>query len=165
MSDSIEVNDEDNIDRVSTPFFVDTNILAYAYDQSEKRKRELCSKLVRSAFEGEANLYISNQILAELFVVLTKKVARPLSRDKASVIVRGFIDSERWNKVNYDHLTVGRALHDQSSLDVPFWDLMIAETMKDAGVVHLYTENKRDFEKIPWIKTVNPIAAKHLKRR
>ena len=86
--------------------FVDTNILAYAFDQSEKKKRKICAKLVRAAFQGESNSYLSNQILCELFVVLTSKVAKPLSNEKASTIVRGFIDSAKWNKTNYDHTTV-----------------------------------------------------------
>jgi predicted nucleic acid-binding protein len=38
----------------------------------------------------------------------------------------------------------------------PFWDIMIAETMKEAGVRDLYTENEKDFLEIPWIRVVNP---------
>jgi predicted nucleic acid-binding protein len=138
-------------------FFVDTNILAYAFDESEKRKREICANLVRAGFQGESNLYLSNQILGELFVVLTRKVARPLSKEKASTIVRGFIDSPKWSKMNYDHLTVGRALDYLENASISFWDLLLAETMRDAGVSTLYTENIRDFRKIPWINTVNPM--------
>ena len=138
-------------------FFFDTNILAYAFDQSEKKKRKICANLVRSAFQGESNSHLSNQILGELFVVLTKKVAKPLSKEEASTIVRGFIDSAKWKKVNYDHTTVRRALDDAENINVSFWDLLIAETMRDAGVIVLFTENIKDFGKVPWIKALNPI--------
>ncbi len=141
-------------------FFVDTNILAYAYDQSEKRKRRICSELVRTAFEGESNAYVSNQILGELFLVLTKKVAKPLSKEKASTIVRGLIDSQKWKKVTYDHSTIRKVLDDVHNLNVPFWDLLIAETMKDTGVTLLYTKNTKDFSEIPWVSAVNPVAEK-----
>lgn len=144
----------------TAPFFVDTNILAYAYDNSEKRKRKICFKLVRAAFEGESSYCVSNQILGELFVVLTRKVAKPLSKQKAGTIIRGFIDSQKWNKINYDHSTVRRALDDITTMNVSFWDLLIAETMKDARITNLYTENTRDFRKIPWITAINPILKK-----
>ncbi len=91
------------------PFFVDTNILAYAYDQSEKKKRKICGKIVRAAFQGESNSYLSNQILGELFIVLTNKVAKPFSKEKACAVLRGFIDSPKWNKANYDHTTIRRS--------------------------------------------------------
>ena len=140
------------------PTFVDTNILAYAFDQSEKKKRKICEKLVRDTFQGESNSYLSGQVLGELFVVLTKKVANPLSKEKASTIVSGFINSSRWKKINYDHTTVRRALIDAETINISFWDLLIAETMKDAGVNVLLTENIKDFDKVRWIKTINPIA-------
>ena len=143
-------------------FFVDTNILAYAYDRSDKRKRAICAKLIRSAFEGESNFFVSNQILAELFVVLTRKVANPLSSEDAGTIVRAFIDSQKWTKINYDFMTVRRALDDARNMGAysSFWDLLIAETMRDSGVKTIYTENLRHFEKIPWVNAVNPMGRK-----
>ena len=166
MSDddeSVGIADEgENSDAASatSSIFVDTNILAYAYDRSEKRKHGICQKLVRDAFEGESttNLCLSNQILGELFVVLTGKVARPLTKEHASTIVRGYIDSPKWKKVNYDHSTVRRVLDDKATIrNTPFWDLLIAETMKDAGVDTLYTENTKDFQRVPWVKAINPV--------
>lgn len=40
---------------------------------------------------------------------------------------------------------------------VDFWDALIAETMKENGIVKIYTENEQDFMKIPGIKVVNPL--------
>ncbi len=139
--------------------FFDTNIIAYAFDRSDERRRKPCHRLVAAAFDGETKCCVSNQVLGELFIVLTRNVGRPLSRGEAGVIVRGFIDSPRWNKINYDHLTVARALEDLRSIDAPFWDVLIAETMRNAGVTKLYTENERDFKKIPWVEVINPIRA------
>lgn len=137
--------------------FFDTNILAYAFDESDEKRRTPCEKLVRAGFEGEANCYVSNQALSELYVVLTRHVGRPLSKEKATLIVYGLIDSSKWSKVNYTHLTVKRALEDQKTISAPFWDILIAETMRDAGVRTLYTENEKDFRKIPWIHVKNPL--------
>jgi predicted nucleic acid-binding protein len=137
--------------------FFDANILAYAFDDSEASRREKCTSLVRSGFQGDAVCLVSNQVLSELFVVLTKHAKKPLPKEKAGIIVNGFVDSSKWIKINYTHLTVKRALIDLEAMNVPFWDLLIAETMREARIRTIYTENERDFAKIPWVEVVNPI--------
>ena len=46
---------------------VDTNILIYAFDARDKKKKETASKLLRDAFLGEHSLIVTNQILFPLF--------------------------------------------------------------------------------------------------
>lgn len=101
---------------------------------------------------------MSNQVLSELFVVLTNHVGKPLSREKAALIVLGFADSSRWKKLNYSHLTVKRAMQDLQIISTSFWDMLIAETVRDAGIRTVYTENEKGFRKIPWIQIKNPLA-------
>jgi predicted nucleic acid-binding protein len=137
---------------------VDTNIIAYALDRSDKAKQGACRKIVEQGFQGESDLAVSSQVLAELFVVLTQKVARPITRQRASVIVRSFVDSAAWKKLSYDSATVARAVTDSISMPNHFWDLLVAETMKEGGVKRIYTENVRDFQGIPWVEAVNPMA-------
>ncbi|MFI5419628.1 MAG: PIN domain-containing protein [Nitrososphaerales archaeon] len=140
--------------------FVDTNILAYAFDESDEKRRKPCEKLVKQGFSGESSLSVSNQILGELFVVLTKKMGKTMPRDRAGLIVSGFIDSPKWLKTSYTHATIKRAIQDTSVINCAFWDLMIAETMREAGITRIYTENERDFKSIPWISVINPIHSK-----
>lgn len=147
-------------DKLGERAVLDTNILAYAYDKSDPRRRKVCEGLVRSGFEGESPYYVSNQVLGELYVVLTRKVAKPLPREEAGLIVSAFVESPKWGKLNYNQLTVKRALEDLRTINISFWDVLIAETMKEAGVSTLYTENAKDFRKIPWIEVVNPFVAK-----
>ena len=136
--------------------FVDTNILAYAFDESDEKRRGPCESLVKAGFQGDAEYYISNQVLSELFVVLTKYVGKPLSKERAAVVVSGF-DSSRWRKLNYTHLTVKRAMQDLQTINASFWDMLIAETARDGGIRTVYTENEKDFKKIPWIQIKNPL--------
>jgi predicted nucleic acid-binding protein len=135
---------------------IDTNILAYAYDKSEPKRRKICERFVRSGFEGEPRYCVSNQILGELYMVLTRKVGKPLPKEQASLLVSAFVESQNWGKLNYNHLTVKHALEDLMTINTSYWDILIAETMKEAGVRTLYTENEKDFLEIPWIKVVNP---------
>lgn len=133
----------------------DTSILVYAYDKSEPVKREICSKLVEEVFNKERAGYISNQILAELYFVLTEK--KGLTKEEAKTIVSNFIESNSWMKVDYDTETVKQAMNSSKTIDVIFWDILIAETMKENGIDIIYTENENDFKKIPGIKVINPI--------
>lgn len=139
--------------------FFDTNIIAYAFDRSDPEKRKVCSRLVKEAFDGVTRGSVSNQVLAELFVVLTQKVARPVSKARASTILRSFVDSPNWVKVNYEAGTAARAAGDSAAMANHFWDLLIAETMRDAGVRKIYSENAKDFEGVSWIEATDPIEA------
>lgn len=71
----------------------------------------------------------------------------------------GFGDSSKWRKLNYTHLTVKRALQDIQTFNTSFWDLLIAETMRESGVRLVYTENEKNFARIPWIQAENPLLA------
>jgi predicted nucleic acid-binding protein len=108
-------------------------------------------------FHGEAQGFVSNQILAELFVAITQRVGKPLSKERAGKIIRSFVDSPKWGKVNYDGSTVSRAAADSAATRNHFWELLIAETMRDGGLKRIYTENVGDFKGIPWVEAVNPL--------
>lgn len=137
--------------------FFDTNIIVYAYDKSEIDKQKICSELVEKVFKGEIIGAISNQVLGELFIGLTQKIEKPISIDDAEILIKGIIQSENWVKINYDVETIKTALITIKQKKVPFWDAVIAETMKENGIFKIYTENEKDFRKVHEIKTVNPL--------
>ncbi|MBI5553956.1 MAG: PIN domain-containing protein, partial [Candidatus Diapherotrites archaeon] len=90
--------------------FLDTNILVYAFDQSDESKYGVAKRIVSDIMEGKRKGVISNQILGELFTVLTSKVRAPLSRETAQSILNGLIDSPHWRKIKYSVQTVQRAV-------------------------------------------------------
>jgi predicted nucleic acid-binding protein len=136
--------------------FYDTNILVYAYDQSEKEKKYIAEKLVENVFNGQTNGTLSNQILSELFYVLTEKINKPLTKETAAKIIRKYVLSEKWEKVDYTNLTTLRAALNSSYHNSSFWDTLITETMKENGINMILTENEKDFGKMPGIKIINP---------
>lgn len=133
--------------------FIDTSILVYAYEKTETQKRPICETIVRDVFEGKLHGVISNQILSELFFVLTTK--KGVSKDEAQIIVDSFIKSENFLKVNYDINTVQKSVVSSKTINILFWDILIAETMKENGIIKIYTENEEDFKKISGIKVIN----------
>lgn len=135
--------------------FFDTNVLVYAFDEAEPQKRSRCKKLVETVFEGNLLGVISNQVLAELFFVLTEKIEKPINKEKAQTIVEGFIESINWKKINYSINTVKKATKSAVSKKIHFWDALIAETMTENELFTIYTENAKDFKKIRNIKAIN----------
>lgn len=137
--------------------FFDTTILVYAHDEFEPKKRQICKELSDEVFEGRKIGIVSNQVLAELFSVLTTKMRKPIDAGIAEKIVQNFIESENWIKINYDEKTVKVAMFTSRNNNTTFWDSLIAETMKENGITKIYTENEKDFKKISGIRIINPL--------
>ena len=137
---------------------IDTNILVYAYTKFDENKHKICEAIVESAFKGEKTYAISNQILSELFFVLTEKLKSPIPSEDAITIVSGIIDSINWIKINYTHETVKKSMLLSKICNVSIWDSLIAETSLENGISKIYTENTKDFRKIPNLAAINPIA-------
>jgi len=135
---------------------MDTNLLVYAYDTFDRKKHDKCKTLVEDTFKGERRLAVSNQILSEMFYVLTQKLKNPLSLDDAYAIVFGIIDSANWIKINYSHETVKKALMIVKNQNASFWDSLIVATALENGITKIYTENTKDF-KMPDAQAINPL--------
>ncbi|MBI2598274.1 MAG: PIN domain-containing protein [Candidatus Diapherotrites archaeon] len=136
-------------------FFVDSNILVYAFDESEPKKRLIAKKIVEDITKGEKKGIVSNQVLGELFFALTKKIEKPLKKETAQIIINGLIDSVHWKKVNYSVHTVSKAIEISIKENLPFWDSIILETMLENKVFAILTENTKDFASRQ-IKAKNP---------
>jgi predicted nucleic acid-binding protein len=134
---------------------IDTNVLVYAFDLSEPEKRSKCKPIIESIFRGETKGIITNQILAEFFVTLTKKIQKPLNIEQAKMIICAIIDSDNWIKMNYSEKTLPKAIGLTEKTNIPFWDALIAATMIENDVFIICSEDQ-DFKKIREIKISTP---------
>ncbi len=124
---------------------VDTNILVYAFDLSCEEKRMKCKKIVWNVFNGIESAAITNQILAEFFIAVTKKIEKPLSVDEAKAIIGAILSSENWKVFNYTAETLFNTLDNNIS---HFWDALIARTFLENGIREILTENTADFSNL-----------------
>jgi predicted nucleic acid-binding protein len=134
----------------------DTDILVYAFDKSEKEKNAKAKSLVLCVENNSINGVITNQILGELFNVLTAKVQYGISYQDASSVINDFIFSDKWHKINYTYNTVSKTLEMCRELNKPFWDTLIIMTAIENNINKIYTENLKDFSAIGGIKIINP---------
>ena len=130
---------------------IDTNILVYAFDAAYPEKREIAKKIVTDIFSGKKEGVLTNQILAEFSVVVTKKVERPLSKEETQSIIGAILSSQNWKVFNYTGETVLRALKQNK----PFWDALIVETLKEHNISKIITENVKHFEQ-SGVSVMNP---------
>lgn len=136
-------------------FFFDTNVLAYVLDRGDEKRRKRSARLVGRVMFGEITGCVSNQILAELYSVLTGKMKETVSREEAEALIESIVQSEKWRKINYSHETVKRALRTAGKKKISIWDAIIIETMNENDVSKIFTEDVV-FRRFPGIAAVNP---------
>jgi predicted nucleic acid-binding protein len=135
--------------------FVDSNVIAYAYDHAERNKQARAAALLKTAWSGKQHLHISVQVLAESSRVLTQKLKRPYTAQEAAEILSTF-ETPDWSIHPYTLQTVVQALS-LLKHNLSFWDALIIATMLENGITEIYTEDGR-FSKVSGIKVINPFA-------
>jgi predicted nucleic acid-binding protein len=132
--------------------FCDTNILVYAYDTSAGGKRDRAKQLLERLWDSE-NGAVSIQILQELFVSLTRKVVRPLSRNDARTIVA---DMATWQVVIPTVDDVLAASDGTARWKISFWDAMVLVTASRADATVLWSEDLSDGQTYDGVVARNP---------
>jgi predicted nucleic acid-binding protein len=140
-----------------SPVLLDSNILAYVFDDSHPGKRDVCRHLVRRCWRGEAEYAVSVQNFSEFYVIVTEKVEKPIPREVAAEFVSLVIDFDGWRVVSIHGSTVARATEITGEHGVPYWDALIAAAMEENGIRRILTENEADFGPVPGVEVRNPI--------
>ena len=138
-------------------FLVDTNILIYAYEMQDSMRKIKSQELMEKCWQNKIELAVSNQNLSEFFSVAVRK--RKMNLEQAKTNVEDIINFNGFKKIDYTHKTILLAIDIVNGFQMPFWDSLLAATMKENNILNIYTENTRDF-KMHWIKSVNPFALK-----
>ena len=136
---------------------VDSNILVYAYDISEKQKRPKALKLIEDCWEGKLKLCVSVQNLSEFFYVLTNKVQYPLSSTETGERVNAILNSPKWQVFSITKEVISEAIALCKRYGINYWNSLIVAVMKRNRISKIYTENTRDFLKVAGIEVINPL--------
>jgi predicted nucleic acid-binding protein len=130
--------------------FVDTNVLAYAYDADSGEKGERAREVL-AEIDGAV---VSTQVLLELFAVLTRKLG--LTREVAEEATESLMDLE---VVATDARLVREGLRISRDHDISHWDGMIIAAAAASGCEVLLTEDLNDGQVIEGVRVVNPCPA------
>lgn len=134
--------------------FFDTNVLVYLFDEDSPDKQARAKKL----FEAQARsgkIVLSPQVLQEFYVTVTRKLARPLSREDALAAVTHL---NSFPVVPVDGSTVLRAINLHQSASLSFWDALIIQTALEANCKKIFSEDMQHERRFSDLVIENPFS-------
>jgi predicted nucleic acid-binding protein len=136
------------------PVFVDTNVLVYAFESSDSPKARTAQRLMAELMDSD-RLRVSTQVLQELFVTLTRKVAQRCSNAEALTVLE---DLATWPLMVVDYAAIRTAAGLTGQASLSFWDALVVVAAARSGCRVLYSEDLNDGEEILGVRVRNPFS-------
>jgi len=131
--------------------FVDTNVLIYAHDLDAKRKHEVAKGVLRELWSQRAGV-LSMQVLQEFYVNVTRKMASPLPKDAARLLVNSYAI---WcMEITPAEISAAFRIEDESRIG--FWDALIVASAAKCGAMRILSEDLNADHRIAGIRVENP---------
>jgi len=140
----------DFADPRTTLVFVDSNVLLYAVDEADRKKREVAREWRAELWKSRRGR-VSFQVLSEFYVNAVRK--RPSAREEARAEVRDLL---AWNPVVADAALLGRGWKIQDRYQLSYWDALIVAAAKAASCRYLLTEDLQAGQEFEGVEVVNP---------
>jgi predicted nucleic acid-binding protein len=137
---------------MSDKTFVDTNVLIYAHDVDAKAKHNVAKDVLRELWSGRTGV-LSMQVLQEFYVNVTRKIASPLPKDAARLVVNTY--SIWCIETTSAEITAAFRIEDESRIG--FWDALIVASAAKAGTVRILSEDL-NAQVIAGVRIENPFA-------
>ena len=135
------------------PDFLDTNILVYAYDTSDRRKQRVAREIVRNAVTGNGDIVISSQVLGEFASTLLYRVS-PRVRPARLLAVLDALSPIPL--VSLDGDSVRRAVEACAAYGIHFYDGMIVAAAESAGCSRIWSEDLNPGQQYFGVSVENP---------
>ena len=132
--------------------FLDTNVLVYAFDASDKKKHQTAGRLVNDAFRSK-DVAISTQVLKEFFVTVTTKIPRKMDLLEAKEIIKRLALLQ---VVDTTVPLVLRGIDIQKENRISFWDAMIIAAAGASNCTTVLSEDLSHDTIIEGIHIKNP---------
>lgn len=131
--------------------FVDTNVLIYAHDVDAKAKHEVAKTALRELWSQRTGV-LSMQVLQEFYVNVTRKIASPLPKESARLVVNTY---SIWC-VETTVAEIAAAFRIEDESHIGFWDALIVAAAAKAGATRLLSEGMNTQQVIAGIRVENP---------
>ena len=137
--------------------FIDTNILVYLFDKSEKEKNKRIQALIKDLKET-SDLFISAQVLNEFINIVTRKIEHPIPFEKLEgvlkIITKLFYISPLTFRTSFSAVDL------KIKYKFSYWDSLIIVSALENGCNCLYTEDLQHKQIIEEkLKVINPFKA------
>ena len=138
---------------MSAKTFVDTNVLIYAYDADASAKHDVAKEILRELW-GKRTGVLSMQVLQEFYVNVTRKIAAPLAKDVARLVVNSY--SVWCIETTPAEISAAFRIEDESKIG--FWDSLIVASAAKCGAERILSEDLNAQQRIAGIRIENPFA-------
>lgn len=132
---------------------VDTSVWVYANDPGDPAKRDRAREVLETDPDG---LWTSAQVMGELYVTLTRKLAARMSAAAAGAVVHGLA---RLHVASLGAAEVQDAIAIAERHQLSYWDALLLATARSAGCERLLTEDMASGAVIAGVRVENPFAA------
>jgi predicted nucleic acid-binding protein len=140
-------------------FLIDSSILVSAFSQKEKKERRIiAAKLIELGIDYAC---IAQQNLIEFTNIMLYSLKSQNSKEILEII-KDF--QSIFNVLQYSKDSIFQAIELAIYYKIDFNDVLLAQTMLNNNIRLIYTENTKDFNKIPGIKAISPFTDKKIIR-
>jgi predicted nucleic acid-binding protein len=136
---------------MSDKTFVDTNVLIYAHDVDAKAKHQVAKDVLRDLWSERGGV-VSMQVLQEFYVNVTRKIASPIPKDAARLVVSTY---SVWC-VETTPAEISAAFRIEDESRIGFWDALIVASAVKCGATRILSEDLNARQKISGIRIENP---------
>jgi len=139
---------------MSDKSFVDTNVLIYAHDVDAGAKHDVAKIVLRELWSQRTGV-LSVQVLQEFYVNVTGKIATPLGKDEARLVVNSY--SIWCTETTPAEIATAFRIEDEARIG--FWDALIVASAAKCGALRILSEDLNAGQKIAGIRVENPFAS------
>jgi predicted nucleic acid-binding protein len=133
--------------------FVDTNILIYAHDVDAGAKHQVAKTILRELWSQRSGV-LSMQVLQEFYLNVTRKIASPLPKDVARLVVNSY--SVWCIETTPAEITTAFRIEDESRIG--FWDALIVAAAVKCGALRILSEDLNAKQVVAGVRIENPFA-------
>lgn len=137
---------------MSAKGFVDTNILLYAKDASEKEKQPIAAELVQQLWETRSGC-LSVQVLNEYYVNVTQKLRPGLTQTEAWADLEAL---QAWEPIPLSFNLLSRGFNIQSRYQLSWWDSLIVAAAVVSNCKEILSEDLASGQLYDGVPVVNP---------
>jgi predicted nucleic acid-binding protein len=141
---------------MSDKTFIDTNVLIYAHDVDADTKHQIAKAVLRQLWSERTGV-LSMQVLQEFYVNVTRKIASPLSKELARLVVSSYAI---WcMETTPAEISAAFRIEDESRIG--FWDAMIVSAAAKSGASRILSEDLNAGQRMAGILIENPFVDVH----
>jgi predicted nucleic acid-binding protein len=138
---------------MSDRFFVDTNVLAYLFDDAAPEKKERSEALIQYALDSKAGV-ISFQVVQEFFSLAFRRFTPPMSSTEAEHFLAMTLGPLL--AIQSSYALYSKALQLTRHHSLSWYDALIVAAAIEGGCRILYTEDLQHGQEFDTLRVQNP---------